>query len=86
MGIFFVIAEIVGATLGYGLLVALTPSKYLNKGEPGLCMTVPHGDITTIQAFFIEFCLTFTLILVISGAWDPRNRDNTDSIPLRIGD
>lgn len=84
MGILFVIAEIIGATLGYGLLYALTPSKYVNT-SPGLCTTVPHAEISIAQAFFIEFFLTFTLMLIISGVWDPRNRDNGDSIPLRIG-
>lgn len=85
MGILFVIAEVIGATLGYGLLYALTPSEYLNNTEHGLCTTVPHESINTSQAFFIEFCLTFTLILIVSGVWDPRNRENSDSIPLRIG-
>lgn len=85
MGILFVIAELIGATLGYGLLFALTPSKYIQT-QPGLCTTVPHDEITITQAFFIEFFLTFTLILIISGVWDPRNRDNGDSIPVRIGE
>ena len=85
MGILFVIAEIVGATLGYGLLYALTPAKYIAT-QPGLCTTVVHDEITITQAFFIEFFLTFTLILIISGVWDPRNRDNGDSIPVRIGE
>lgn len=85
MGLLFVIAEVIGAILGYGLLLILSPSKHFET-ENGLCTTVPDESITTIQAFFIEFCLTFTLILIISGVWDPRNRSNSDSIPLRIGE
>jgi glycerol uptake facilitator-like aquaporin len=66
MGILFMIMEVIGATLGYGLLIALTPQKYLNT-QPGVCMTVLHPDITIPQAFFLEFFLTFALVLVISG-------------------
>lgn len=84
MGILFMIVEVIGAILGYGLLLALTPEQYLTT-NPGVCMTIPHPTITVTQAFFIEFFLTFTLVLVISGVWDPRNRDSCDSIPLRVG-
>jgi aquaporin related protein len=66
MGILFTIVEVIGATLGYGLLQALTPEKYFST-QPGVCMTVPHPDITIAQAFFLEFFLTFALVLVISG-------------------
>lgn len=84
MGILFMIVEIFGAILGYGLLQALSPEEIFNT-TPGTCMTVPHPKITVIQAFFLEFFLTFALVLVVSGVWDPRNRDLGDSIPLRVG-
>lgn len=84
MGVLFMIVEMIGATLGYGLLKMLTPEKYMNT-QPGMCMTVPHSEITIPQAFFLEFLLTFALVLVISGLWDPRNRDFNDSAPLRVG-
>lgn len=78
------VVEVIGATLGYGLLQALTPEQFFNT-SPGVCMTTPHPAISTTQAFFLEFFLTFALVLVISGVWDPRNRDYSDSIPLRVG-
>lgn len=80
----YMTAEVLGATLGYGLLKALTPCEFFNP-EIGVCMSLPQKNLTTVQLFFIEFMLTFALVLVVSGAWDPRNRDNGDSAPLRIG-
>lgn len=88
MGILYIISEIVGAILGFGLLKMLTPNKFLTPNEPsdpGLCMTLPHSDLSVGQAFFIEFFLTCALISVICGAWDPRNQKNSDSTPIRIG-
>lgn len=76
MALLFMIMEVIGAILGYGVLMALTPEKYLNT-NPGVCMTVPHPDITTMQAFFLEFFLTFALVLVVSG----KNNKISQKIP-----
>lgn len=84
MAIMFTVAEIVGAILGYGLLQFLSPADLFENAN-GVCMTLPHADISVTKAFFIEFFLTSALTTLICGAWDPRNKKNTDSTPLRIG-
>lgn len=84
MGILFTIAEIVGALLGYGLLQLLSPEDFF-LSENGVCMTLPHEDVSVTKAFFIEFFLTCGLTTLICGAWDPRNKKYQDSTPLRIG-
>ena len=75
MAVAFIIAQTIGACLGYGLLIVVTPhDKFWPDGpnEPGICMTLPHSTVSPAQAFLIEFCLTFTLICVVCGVWDPR--------------
>jgi len=84
MAVILVVAEIVGACLGYGLLRALTPTKFFSN-DLDVCMTLPHESLSLTQAFFIEFFLTSALISIICGLWDPRNRNNGDSAPLRVG-
>lgn len=84
MAFLLVIAQTVGAILGYGLLQFLSPED-LFANENAICMTLPHQDVSLTQAFFIEFFLTAALITLICGAWDPRNRENSDALPLRIG-
>lgn len=69
MAIVYVIVQIIGACIGYGLLTALTPSVFM---ESRMCMTVPHPSILPAQAFFIEFFLTCTLISVVCSVWDRR--------------
>ncbi|CAO1354236.1 unnamed protein product [Diamesa serratosioi] len=88
MAVAFIVAEIIGACLGYGLLIAVTPDDVMwsnDHNDPGICMTLPHSTISPAQAFLIEFCLTFTLICVVCGVWDPRNKKFGDSTPIKIG-
>ena len=84
MAIMFTIAEIIGAILGYGLLQYLSPEILFTSAE-GVCMTLPHENISVTQGFFIEFFLTCGLTTLICGVWDPRNKKYADSAPLRIG-
>lgn len=77
------IAQVLGASIGYGLLILVTPAQFM---PPGTCMTLPIQSMSTAQLFVIEFFITATLTFVVSGVWDPRNRDFGDSIPLRVGE
>lgn len=64
----------------------ITPEEiFVGAGGAGTCMTLPRDDISTSKAFFIEFFLTCGLISMICGVWDPRNKKNGDSAPLRVG-
>lgn len=87
MGILFMIMQVLGASSGMGLLFALTPTEFFETpdGDHGICTTHPHPSLSTLGAFAIEFCLTTTLVFIICGVWHPKNRDNGDSAPLRIG-
>lgn len=46
-------------------------------------MTLPHPSLGVGEAFALEFIITCALITIICGVWDPRNRNNADSGPLR---
>lgn len=46
-------------------------------------MTLPHPSLGIAEAFALEFVITCALITIICGVWDPRNRNNADSGPLR---
>jgi aquaporin rerated protein, invertebrate len=48
-------------------------------------VTAPHADVSTAQAFFVEFIATMVLIGVCTGLWDPRNAKHGDSIPIKFG-
>lgn len=77
-----------GAFMGFGLLKVLTPEDIFrpaNSTGPGLCSTIPHSDLTAMQALAIEFIATMILILICCGVWDPRNAKHHDSVPLRFG-
>lgn len=82
MGIIYTIVQILGACCGYGMLLALSP--YHAFGSP-FCMTLPHKDITDVQALFIEFFMAFILVGAILGIWDPRNKHLQDSSAIKVG-
>lgn len=88
MAIVYFIAQVIGACLGMGLLILLTPSNiFLPEGHvgAGLCSTVPHVDLTTAQVFFLEFISTMVLITLCCSSWDPRNAHLQDSVPIKFG-
>ncbi|KAM3967175.1 aquaporin [Aphomia sociella] len=82
LGVAFIIVECVGSILGYGFLLTISPVDMLAEG---LCITVPHRNITELQAFAIEVVLTSALSLINCGVWDPLNENKQDSSPLKFG-
>lgn len=88
MAVIYFIAQLLGAFMGYGLLIVVTPAdifRPLGIDVPELCMTLPYKDVTPIQAVAIEYLSTSVLILICGGVWDPRNEKYQDSIPLKFG-
>lgn len=87
MLILYIIAQFAGAICGYGLLMAVSPYQYftaaLDEGN-GSCVTAPHEDLGTWEAFGVEFLITSTLIWNCCGLWDPRNAKNTDSTSVKF--
>lgn len=86
MAVFYVIAQIIGSFIGVGLLRVVVPSKLLNEtSDAGFCMTMPHSDLSNVQALAIEFIATAVLVLVNLAVWDHRNAKYQDSAPLKFG-
>ncbi|XP_063300901.1 aquaporin-5-like [Pelobates fuscus] len=77
---FYIIAQLVGAIAGAGILYGVTPSDVrgnlaingVNNGTPGQC-------------FAVELILTFQLVLCIFASTDGRRNDNLGSPALSIG-
>lgn len=83
----YVVAQVMGAFCGYGLLKIFIPDNFINVPveSHGFCVTTVDLNIATWQALGIEFFLTFALVLVNCGGWDPRNKHFQDSIAIKIG-
>ncbi|XP_059607954.1 aquaporin-like [Phlebotomus argentipes] len=84
MALFYVIAQVVGAIVGYGFLVAITPAEVFAK-EDALCTTTVHEKLSIGEAFLTEFLITSVLIFTVCGVWDPRTTKLQDSSAIRVG-
>lgn len=69
----YVVAQLLGAFLGYGLLRFITPLSAGLKTN-SFCVSAPV--VPTFNAFCVEFIITAVLILVCCGVWDPRNANH----------
>lgn len=87
MAFIYFVAQMLGAFMGYGLLIVVTPAKlfFPEGADTGLCVTLPHDSLTTMQALMIEFIVTSVLILLCCSVWDPRNAKHGDAVPLKFG-
>ncbi|XP_046669837.1 aquaporin-like isoform X2 [Homalodisca vitripennis] len=88
LAVVYVFSEIVGAVLGFGLLMLLTPRDVLSSAMStgvGLCCTVPHTGLSDVQAVAVEFFSTCFLVMVVCACEDPRNANKADSTPLKFG-
>lgn len=87
MAIVYMIAQLLGAFMGYGLLMIMTPVMVIEQSAEinAICITKPHPDLTPLQAVAMEYISTTVLILICGGVWDPRNEKYQDCIPLKFG-
>ncbi|XP_072286508.1 aquaporin-5-like [Pyxicephalus adspersus] len=77
----YVCAQLIGATIGAGLLYEFTPEEYHgNFGVNG-----PSNNATEGQAVTVEIMLTLQLLLCIYASTDNRRDDNVGSPALSIG-
>lgn len=87
--IVYVFGQFVGATIGYGLLMMITPPHLFNDGisnsSIGHCVTVVHPEISTTQAILIEILCTSFILCAASATWDARCAHTTDSTAIRFG-
>lgn len=85
MAIVYFCGQMLGGFIGYGMLKVVLPESALTGTVEGLCVTIPHPDVTGLQGCAIEFIITSILVLVCCGVWDPRNAKFHDSVPIRFG-
>lgn len=79
----YIVFEMSGAYIGYALLQALMPEKYV---YPGFCVVKPHAEMNIFSFFIVEFLIVCALSFVCIGEWDSRNKNVQDSIPLKVGE
>ncbi|CAK9827016.1 unnamed protein product [Anthophora retusa] len=88
-GLVYLISQIIGAIIGFGMLKMVTPSGRLTAHTVAeldmFCVTDLHADLSAIQGLLLEGISTGILMLVACAVWDRRNVKNTDSVPLRFG-
>lgn len=87
MTLAYIVAQVLGAVCGYGLLKVLLPMDLIQVpgNSSALCTTTVHTKIDNWQATGIEICITAALVWVCCGVWDPRNKKYQDSVALRLG-
>ncbi|XP_017759726.1 PREDICTED: aquaporin AQPAe.a-like isoform X2 [Eufriesea mexicana] len=87
-GIVYTIGQFIGATVGYGLLMTITPPELFNDGSNstmGHCVTAIHPGISITQAILIEVLCTSFILCAACATWDPRCAHTTDSTAIRFG-
>ncbi|XP_039957090.1 aquaporin AQPAn.G-like [Bactrocera neohumeralis] len=82
LGCFYVLCQFLGGLTGYALLFA-SLTAYVRTDS--FCVTKPVLGIEIWQAILIEFFLTCILVYFCCGAWDKRNPQVHDSLPIRFG-
>jgi len=82
-GIVYIVAQLLGGYLGYGLLRVATPDRFFR--DDSFCVSLPSSEVSTPQAFIVEFIISAILILVCCAVFDPRTQAHHDSLPLRFG-
>lgn len=86
MSLVYLVFQMAGGIAGYRLMWFLTPERLLG-GSSGstICMTLPGDGVSIEQAMVCEFVATTVLVLLNCVAWDPRNAERQDSMPLKLG-
>ncbi|KAM4797482.1 aquaporin-5-like [Rhinophrynus dorsalis] len=78
--LFYIVAQLVGAIAGAGILYAVAPPNV--RGNLAI-NSVANG--TPGQAFAVELILTFQLVLCVFASTDGQRNDNVGSPALSIG-
>lgn len=88
-GLVYILSQMVGGVIGYGMLKVVTPSGRLTSKtideSDAFCVTDLHAELSAIQGLLLEGIATGILMLAACAVWDVRNAKNTDSIPIRFG-
>ncbi|XP_053999485.1 aquaporin AQPAe.a-like [Hylaeus anthracinus] len=87
-GIVYVVGQFIGAIIGYGLLVTVTPPELLSDGHnssAGFCVTAVYSGVSIVQAILIEALCTAIVLCTACATWDPRCAHTADSTAIRFG-
>lgn len=82
LGIGYFIAQCLGATVGYGLLMGVST---FDLAEGSICITQPLPNQAIYQSLIIEIILSAALGFINCAVWDPVNQDKNDGLPLKFG-
>ncbi|KAL0106383.1 hypothetical protein PUN28_016245 [Cardiocondyla obscurior] len=89
MTLFYVVAQCLGALLGFGLLQMIVPKDFTHGGDSKtaeFCNTkITNDKLNAIHGFAAEILATGIFAFFACASWDPRNAKNTDSLPLKFG-
>ncbi|XP_012543739.1 aquaporin isoform X3 [Monomorium pharaonis] len=83
----YFVSQMIGATLGYGMLKVVTPKDNLITLDQTdmICVTKLHSNLSVIQGLLVESIATGILMLVVCSIWDTRNEKYMDSVPIKFG-
>ncbi|KAK6184619.1 hypothetical protein SNE40_007056 [Patella caerulea] len=79
--VFYILFQLVGAIVGAGILLGLTPDGY--HGALGMTTVSPKIDVG--KAVGVEFMITFILVFTVFASCDGKRKDIKGSVPLAIG-
>lgn len=82
LAIAYVIAQCIGAILGYGILIGVSP---MNIAGTGVCLTLPHPSNNIYNTLGVEIVLTAALSFLNCGFWHPANHEKTESLAIKFG-
>ncbi|XP_012730861.2 aquaporin-4 [Fundulus heteroclitus] len=80
-GVFYVLAQCLGAITGAGILYAVTPADV--RGSLGVTMV--NSKISLGHALLVELFITFELVFTIFATCDAKRTDLSGSASLAIG-
>ncbi|XP_015430967.1 PREDICTED: aquaporin-like [Dufourea novaeangliae] len=88
-GLCYLLAQILGGVMGFGMLKVVTPTVHLMAAGPDggnmFCVNNLHNELSVMQGLLLEGIGTGILMLVACAIWDKKNKDNKDSIPIKFG-
>lgn len=87
----YIVAQLLGGFLGFGLLTLLISDNMYNTDIPGVfskegfCMTQLNENHNTLEGTCYEMIFTSIVVLLCCAFWDKRNEKNTDAMALKFG-
>ncbi|CAM4692089.1 unnamed protein product [Leuciscus chuanchicus] len=80
-GVFYLLAQCLGAIVGAAILYGVTPESV----RGGLGVTSVNTEISTGHAIVVELIITFELVFTVFATCDPKRSDLKGSAALAIG-